>query len=100
VSTCYAHIVNCNVWIVFIFRDKKVDAPDPSGKIGLHDAIIPVGKCIADFNPWMWIILLIALVFWLLRLAFVIYNTSLNWEIRAFYRTALGITDVRDNREY
>jgi hypothetical protein len=79
----------------FDYRDKAVNTTSTSGKIGLHDAIIPAGQCISEFSPWMWIVLLVALIFWLLRLVFVIYNTSLNWEIRAFYRTALGIADVR-----
>lgn len=61
----------------------------------MDQAVIPMGECVAGFNFWMWTILIVAAVFWLLRLVFVIYNTSLNWEIRAFYRTALGIADVR-----
>lgn len=67
---------------------------NPGHKVTLHDAFIPAGKCISQFSFTMWFTLAIALIFWIVRLIFVGYNTVLNWEIRAFYRTALGIYDV------
>ena len=67
---------------------------DPLEKVTLGDALVPGGQCVAGFGLMMWVTLFIAIVFWVIRLIFVGYNTVLNWEIRAFYRTALGIFDV------
>jgi hypothetical protein len=77
-----------------VSRDKTVNKADPTAKVTLDDALIPAGVCVASFGLMMWVTLVVAGFFWLFRLIFVGYNTVLNWEIRAFYRTALGIHDV------
>lgn len=79
---------------LFLFRNKPVEGAPVNAKVALDDAIVGVGPCVGSFGVMMWGTLFIALLFWLIRLIFVIYNTILNWEIRAFYRTALGISDV------
>ncbi|ODN05930.1 Autophagy-related protein 9A [Orchesella cincta] len=76
-----------------LFKDKPPKTNSTTGKVSLDDALIPAGECIANIDFHMWVVLLVALLFWLTRLAFVVYNIVYNWEIRAFYRTALGIQD-------
>lgn len=68
---------------------------EPQWKVSLNDTVLSAGECIANIDFHMWIVLLVAMLFWVTRLAFVVYNIIYNWEIRAFYRTALGIQDVR-----
>jgi len=82
------------IYLVFwlIFRDVPLNTTN--GKVHLSDIIIPPGKCVSNVTSLGWLIVIIALVFWLLRFAYVMYSTFLNWEIRAFYRTALGVADV------
>jgi len=49
----------------------------------------------------MWITILVALAFWLLRAVFVVYNTAQNWDTRAFYHSALGISEGElDNKTW
>ncbi|XP_021948196.1 autophagy-related protein 9A [Folsomia candida] len=91
---CFATFLFECVDYPILFGQKLLNTTSPTTKITLDQAVIPMGECVAGFNFWMWTILIVAAVFWLLRLVFVIYNTSLNWEIRAFYRTALGIADI------
>lgn len=78
-------------------RDKRplhIKSNETNWKVSLNDTVIPLGQCVSNIDFHMWIVLLLATLFWLVRLAFVVYNIIYNWEIRAFYRTALGIQDV------
>ena len=71
-----------------------MNATDPFAKVSLADAVIPAGQCIAGFGPMIWIIIVIANVFWTVYLIVIIWETIGNWQIRSFFQNALGIQDV------
>ncbi|XP_074659348.1 autophagy-related protein 9A-like [Tubulanus polymorphus] len=61
-------------------------------KVTIPETVIPFNQCVRGFNPMIVICLLIALVFWILRVIKVIYNIFKYCEIRAFYLYALKIS--------
>ncbi|XP_006825096.1 autophagy-related protein 9A-like [Saccoglossus kowalevskii] len=65
---------------------------DPKEKVTLGDAIIPLDQCTSSLDPIIVICIIIAGVFWILRLVKVIYHFFQFWEIKSFYTNALKIS--------
>ncbi|XP_023932449.1 autophagy-related protein 9A [Lingula anatina] len=61
-------------------------------KVTIAESVIPLDQCVSSVRPFVAICLLVAAVFWVLRLIKVVYNVLKYWEIRAFYLTALKIS--------
>ena len=65
-------------------------------KTTLWDVLLPAGQCMARPPAAVVLCLLVAALFWLLRLVKVGYNFVQFWEIKVFFNSALGISDVSD----
>ncbi|XP_053950967.1 autophagy-related protein 9A isoform X1 [Anastrepha ludens] len=62
-------------------------------KISLGDVIIPTGECIAHFNGFTYLLLLLALLYFVVRFLRVIYFITQYMDMKKFYQSALHIDD-------
>ncbi|CAG7829535.1 unnamed protein product [Allacma fusca] len=75
-----------------LFRNDGTTANN-TAKITIPEVIYSTNVCVANFGFPMWLTLVVAFIFWIIRLIRVIRNTFLNLEIRYFYQMALGVQD-------
>ncbi|XP_028049857.1 autophagy-related protein 9A [Monomorium pharaonis] len=66
------------------------DGNDTSHK---SDAIMCIGDCIKSISLFYWILLVVAIIFFILQLLKVLYHITQFWEIKMFFNTALKIAD-------
>ncbi|XP_058809457.1 autophagy-related protein 9A isoform X2 [Phymastichus coffea] len=71
-----------------LFRDKSA-----GNKTSIIDAIVSSKECLASMGLFTWICILIANIFWLLRLIKVLYHFVQFWDIKCFFNVALKIND-------
>lgn len=83
-------LFNC-VDYPILFKDKSLNGT--GAKVTLSDAILPTDQCVAYFGALEWTVIIVASLFWILRLIKVIYNLFQYWDVRAFFNTALNIRD-------
>ncbi|CAH1368694.1 unnamed protein product [Tenebrio molitor] len=69
------------------------DVPLNATKVTLHDVVLPVGQCVSNFTALTWIALIIATLFWILKLIKGVYHLFHFWDIKLFYKYALKIED-------
>lgn len=81
-----------NFWYHF-YRD-EVTKNKNSTKITIADALLPWDECVKSMGAITWISLVIASLFWCLRLVKVLCDCVHYWDIKRFYNTALNICDV------
>ncbi|XP_055486384.1 LOW QUALITY PROTEIN: autophagy-related protein 9A-like [Leucoraja erinacea] len=98
VVTFTTFLFNCVDYDI-LFANKVPGGVEPGQqvvKVTLPDALLPTHTCTARIrdSPLMVTVLLTAAVFWLHRLIKFIYNVCCYWEIRAFYRNALNISQA------
>lgn len=62
-------------------------------KVSLSDAVLPTGECLQKFGAGIILLIIVAVVFWLFRLAKVLSHFFSYSETRRFYRIALKIED-------
>lgn len=84
-------LVNC-VDYPILFRDKVV-ANNTSSKTKMTDAFLPIQKCSQGVGLITWIFIIIATIFWILRLVKCLYHLAHYWDIKLFFNTALKIED-------
>ncbi|KAA0704476.1 Autophagy-related protein 9A APG9-like 1 [Triplophysa tibetana] len=98
VVTFTTFLFNCVEYDV-LFANRAVNhtgqTPGPldRNKVTLPDAILPGEQCTERIqgNSWIIFLLIMASIFWIYRLAKVIWNVLSYWEIRQFYIKALRI---------
>ena len=71
-------------------------------KVTLSDVVVSPGECVSNFSPTLWIFLIIAFIFWVLRFVGAMYHFFQHLEIRNFYKSALhiGICLISFNKEF
>ncbi|XP_043514678.1 autophagy-related protein 9A isoform X2 [Frieseomelitta varia] len=84
-STFLLHCVDYSV----LFKNK----PQTSHKTSISDVILPSSECLASMGLVTWICLLVAAIFWILRLLKVVYHCMQYWDIKLFFNIALKIAD-------
>ncbi|XP_068985612.1 autophagy-related protein 9A isoform X2 [Bombus flavifrons] len=84
-STFLFHCVDYSV----LFKNK----PQTSHKTSISDVILPTSECVASMGLVTWICILVAAIFWILRLVKVLYHCTQFWDIKLFFNTALKIED-------
>ncbi|KAK3580575.1 hypothetical protein CHS0354_002669 [Potamilus streckersoni] len=75
-----------------LFANERVYTNGTVRKITIPDVILPFGQCIQKFDFMLSACLLVALVFWILRVVKVVFNVFKYLEMRSFYITALKIS--------
>ncbi|KAL3831621.1 hypothetical protein ACJMK2_023354 [Sinanodonta woodiana] len=80
--------VNYNI----LFANERVYTNGTVRKITIPEVILPLGQCIQKFDFILSLCLLVALVFWILRVVKVVFNVFKYMEMRSFYLTALNIS--------
>ncbi|OXU30932.1 hypothetical protein TSAR_013160 [Trichomalopsis sarcophagae] len=73
-----------------LFKDKR---PSNTDKISISDAILSSKECLASMGLVTWISILVASIFWLLRVVKVLYHFVQYWDIKSFFNIALKIND-------
>ncbi|XP_034935607.1 autophagy-related protein 9A isoform X2 [Chelonus insularis] len=86
-STFLFHCVDYSV----LFKDKVIG--NESHKVSISDAILPRSEVLASMGVLTRICILIAIIFWILRLVKVLYHLTQFWDIKMFFNTALKIED-------
>ncbi|GLG98624.1 Autophagy-related protein 9 [Gryllus bimaculatus] len=76
-----------------LFRDDIPSHNRTNHKVSLSDAVLPLDECIGNLGVFAWFCLFVALIFWFLRAAKVVYHTFQFWDIKAFFNSALKIHD-------
>ncbi|XP_033362566.1 autophagy-related protein 9A isoform X1 [Bombus vosnesenskii] len=84
-STFLFHCIDYSV----LFKNK----PQTSHKTSISDVILPTSECVASMGLVTWICILVAAIFWILRLVKVLYHCTQFWDIKLFFNTALKIED-------
>ncbi|KAK6634991.1 hypothetical protein RUM44_000240 [Polyplax serrata] len=87
-SVVLFHCINYPI----LFRD-EVTKNKNSTKITIADALLPWDECVKSMGAITWISLVIASLFWCLRLVKVLCDCVHYWDIKRFYNTALNICD-------
>lgn len=59
----------------------------------MTDAFLPIQKCSQGVGLITWIFIIIATIFWILRLVKCLYHLAHYWDIKLFFNTALKIED-------
>ncbi|EEB19496.1 conserved hypothetical protein [Pediculus humanus corporis] len=75
-----------------LFRDEETKNKN-STKVSIEDALLPWEECVKSMGAITWILIIIAVLFWLLRLIKVLCDCVHYWDIKKFYNTALNICD-------
>ncbi|XP_076633465.1 autophagy-related protein 9 [Colletes latitarsis] len=86
-STFLFHCIDYSV----LFKNKVTNST--SHKTSINDAILSTGECTASMNLITWTCILVAAIFWILRLVKVLYHLTQFWDIKQFFNTALKIDD-------
>ncbi|XP_031789618.1 autophagy-related protein 9 isoform X1 [Nasonia vitripennis] len=73
-----------------LFKDKR---PSNTDKISISDAILSSKECLASMGLVTWISILVASIFWFLRVVKVLYHFVQYWDIKSFFNIALKIND-------
>ncbi|XP_061934032.1 autophagy-related protein 9A isoform X2 [Apis cerana] len=82
-STFLFHCINYSL----LFKNGK------ERKISISDVILSTSECVASMGLITWICILVAAIFWILRLVKVLYHCTQFWDIKLFFNTALKIED-------
>lgn len=75
---------------ISIYRDTKTDIT----KITISDSVYTCSECVSSISGWSWLVLTLAILFWVFRLIKVVYHSVQYWDVKKFYNTALKIDDV------
>uniref|UniRef100_A0A1B6MNA5 Autophagy-related protein 9 n=1 Tax=Graphocephala atropunctata TaxID=36148 RepID=A0A1B6MNA5_9HEMI len=86
-------LLNC-VDYQILFRNNETNQTATQRKIDLNDALVPVDQCVANVEALWWLIIFVAVVFWLIRAIRVIYHLFHYWNIKSFFNSALKIQDA------
>ncbi|XP_043262853.1 autophagy-related protein 9A [Colletes gigas] len=86
-STFLFHCIDYSV----LFKNKVTNST--SHKTSISDAILSTSECTASMNVITWTCILVAAIFWILRLVKVLYHLTQFWDIKQFFNTALKIDD-------
>ncbi|CAL7942786.1 unnamed protein product [Xylocopa violacea] len=86
-STFLFHCVDYSV----LFKDKVTN--NTSHKTSISDVVLSTSECVASMGLITWICILVAAIFWILRLVKVLYHCAQFWDIKLFFNTALKIED-------
>ncbi|XP_054011794.1 autophagy-related protein 9A isoform X1 [Hylaeus anthracinus] len=86
-STFLFHCIDYSV----LFKDKVTNST--SHKTSINDAILSTSECTSSMSLVTWICILVAAIFWILRLVKVLYHFTQFWDIKQFFNTALKIDD-------
>lgn len=87
-STFLFHCVDYSV----LFKNNTTNN-SPSHKTSISDVILSTSECVASMGLITWICILVAAIFWILRLVKVLYHCTQFWDIKLFFNTALKIDD-------
>ncbi|XP_075262247.1 autophagy-related protein 9A-like [Convolutriloba macropyga] len=85
----YADTISLNL-TNYISQDKTLSFAYPQ-KIKIADVIFPLDQCLTSGSTFMQTLQLLALLFWMFRLARAVLVMAKFWETRQFYETALII---------
>ncbi|XP_015116924.1 autophagy-related protein 9A isoform X2 [Diachasma alloeum] len=86
-STFLFHCIDYSV----LFKDKLVD--NNSHKTSIGDAILTREEILASMGLVTWMCILVAGIFWILRVVKVLYHLTQFWDIKMFFNIALKIDD-------
>lgn len=86
-STFLFHCIDYSV----LFKNKETNST--SHKTSISDVILSTSECVASMGLVTWICILVAAIFWILRLVKVLYHCTQFWDIKLFFNTALNIKD-------
>ncbi|CAK9827119.1 Autophagy-related protein 9A [Anthophora retusa] len=86
-STFLFHCIDYSV----LFKNNVTNST--SHKTSISDAILSTCECSASMGWVTWICILVAAIFWILRLVKVLYHFTQFWDIKLFFNTALKIED-------
>lgn len=75
----------------FFCRDKITNST--SHKTSIHDALLTASECRASMGVITWTCILIAIIFWMLRVVKVLYHLMQFWDIKCFFNIALKVED-------
>ncbi|XP_011304017.1 autophagy-related protein 9A isoform X2 [Fopius arisanus] len=86
-STFLFHCVDYSI----LFKDKLIE--NNSHKTTIADAILSSKEIIDSMGLVTWLCILVAGIFWILRLVKVLYHLTQFWDIKNFFNVALKIAD-------
>lgn len=72
---------------------KDIPPPTNSTKVTLSDVLLPINEVVSNFGGFTWLTLILAAIFFILKLIRGIYSLSNFWEIKRFYNDVLKIHD-------
>ncbi|XP_014257003.1 autophagy-related protein 9A [Cimex lectularius] len=85
-------LFNC-VDYAILFKDKPLPNVTATTKVALSDVIYTKDVCVEHMGVFWWTVIILAVVFWLIRLVRVLLHVFHFWDVKAFFNTALKISD-------
>lgn len=86
-------IICLTVWLVYGVNYDIMFNPPPGHKTSFYDILSGIDETFRKFSRLAWFCLAIAIIFFILKVTYIIYQLLQFWDIKQFYNTALGIED-------
>lgn len=84
------------IFFYYFFREKLPDGSKPNDvplKYTISDVLFSSQECHERFSLWTYVLIGVAVMFWIVRVITVFFHIVHNYDIRCFMKVALKIDD-------